>query len=1032
MKKYLKFTFYFFAIFLHHYNTVASEFLTKEQEEKIDWHQKDLFRETKRNVIQSEYNKDYAKQTLKDNLLIIGETLKSNHNIEKAEEKVLFEAVHNTMPSSIAWKIMAKVYVSLFPDISKIIQLFETRSDILPHQTISILESHIQSFGKSEFLTFYILGIIARGDLHPKEICMALPLLKKKFLSQGDWLAIIDNVFAEPPATRDTKETFKKINIREFRDHCDGTIKLSPGVSKALKIYKAVKNALFSHVKFTKKFRSLLLKTQRPLYTDLAIVEHIGHRFPKEISIQKGLMYYWMKYLDLVNTPLSMGDLKCIMTQAHNMQNKTMITRLFSHANHQVKELPSPLRQKLIVVASQDACGDGINPETFEYFNGKQYCWFAYLSPILKELGYDVEMKCWENEDVNWEQYSCLMIGPIWGYWEWGKQEKLKKWLEQMKMREIPLINHHDIIKWIYEKTYLIRLQEAGIPVIPSLFVAKDDPRSFDTIFTLAYETFGTNDIIVKPNVGAAAKLYLHLKEGQEEQTRQHLETLKKNNKGAIIQPFCREVYDYGEISFFYVGSSLSHFYIKLCAIGSEFVQVFHGGQSHHGNKYDLSYNSEAFFEKLRAFRPDLKLTPEMLSGIFGKVHPLFFSLKKHYEQEGIVQPTFIRLDCILMNGEPHIMEVEGSNCYPEIAQAQNHSPTSKIALKYVEELIRQQTIYQTKGKYGLEDCSEEMIKNYQLGNAYYEGNGVRQDFKRAFDYWKKAADQGHREARVKVGTLFYKGEGVEKNYTKAHNYFSGTDYSENETLSIVDAEIERVQNLKEWTKVKEAYATNGDTYYRENLNIPFNKKIMFIPDEIGEFTNLKDLSFSGNLLSSIPASFNRLKNLTEISFSHNCFKYIPSEIYQLRDLTTLDFSYNCLTLFPERILTLRKLSVINLSGNRIVNIPKKIHTLYQLRILQLGDNSITSIPLQFRKCKNLKLLSLENNPIKDSKNIMRLLFKNKNNIKVKVTPYQETIFPFIPLENYFSRKVIFLMDDSRFDIDFIKEEKINEFKTRS
>lgn len=1023
MEKYIKFVFNFFIIYSSYYNVSASEALTKEQVDIIEHERQDLYRETKRIFMQSNYDKAYTTQNLNDNLLLMGKKLKSTHHIPEAEEKVLFQIICHNMPTSIVWKLIAQVYTSTFPNILKMIQLFETRSDISPQQIVSILNTHIQSFGKSDFLTYYILGIITRGELYPKGICKALSLLDPNRLFQEDWLTIIDNVFAEHPTKTETKKTFlSKKDIREVRCRMDGAIQLSPMVSHTLSLYKAGKNALFSQNRFTKKFRTFLLKTPRPLDTDLAIVEHLSQRFPKETSIQKGLMYYWMKYLDIINTPLSMGDLKRIMTQAHNIKNKTMITRLFHHANHRVKELPPPLRQKLIVVASQDACGDGLNPETYEYFNGKQYPWFSYLAPIFQKLGYDVEMKCWENENINWEQYPCLMVGPIWGYWEWGKQEKLEKWLEQMKTKRIPLINHHDIIKWIYEKTYLIRLQEAGIPVIPSLFVSQNDRRAFNEIQTQACRTFGTSDIIMKPNIGAAANLYLHLKKGQEEEARQHLEVLTKNNKGAIIQPFCREVYDYGEISCFFGGKSLSHFYIKLCAPESEFVQVFHGGQSHHGNKDDLSYNSQAFFKKLRAFRPDLKLTPEMLAGAMGKIHLLFFFLKKHFERENIPEPTFIRLDCILIDGIPHIMEVEGSNCYPEVVQAQNHSPSHKIALKYVEELIRQQTIYRTKAKYGLENCSQETTRNYKLGNNYYEGNGVEQDFKRAFNYWKKAADQGHKEARVKLGTLYYKGEGVERDYRQARLYLSDLNSSEKGTVDLVDAEIERVKNLKEWSEVKNAYASKGDPYYRENLRMPPYENIMFIPEEIGEFSELREVRFDSNLLSCVPISFQNLKWVEELKFSSNCFKYIPQEIFNFTNLKHIDFSYNCLTVFPERLLKLWELEMINLTGNKITSIPKEIYRLSKLLVLDIGQNAISTIPYELMYSQKLRYLSLKNNPIRSlDLKFFELLILKKDKFILNLSEDQEGLINKAPLTEDMIRELDKKINNFTIDIEFLQ-----------
>ena len=54
----------------------------------------------------------------------------------------------------------------------------------------------------------------------------------------------------------------------------------------------------------------------------------------------------------------------------------------------------------------------------------------------------------------------------------------------------------------------------------------------------------------------------------------------------------------------------------------------------------------------------------------------------------------------------------------------------------------------------------------------YAKGQGVRQDYFKAVEWWQKAADQGDAPAQYNLGIMYQYGQGVKQNYTKAKEYF--------------------------------------------------------------------------------------------------------------------------------------------------------------------------------------------------------------------------------------------------------------------
>lgn len=60
----------------------------------------------------------------------------------------------------------------------------------------------------------------------------------------------------------------------------------------------------------------------------------------------------------------------------------------------------------------------------------------------------------------------------------------------------------------------------------------------------------------------------------------------------------------------------------------------------------------------------------------------------------------------------------------------------------------------------------------YNLGLKYFKGEGVRQDYNKAFDLYQKAANQGYAGAQNNLGLMYSRGNGVLQNYISAKELF--------------------------------------------------------------------------------------------------------------------------------------------------------------------------------------------------------------------------------------------------------------------
>ncbi|MBQ7561698.1 MAG: SEL1-like repeat protein [Synergistaceae bacterium] len=60
----------------------------------------------------------------------------------------------------------------------------------------------------------------------------------------------------------------------------------------------------------------------------------------------------------------------------------------------------------------------------------------------------------------------------------------------------------------------------------------------------------------------------------------------------------------------------------------------------------------------------------------------------------------------------------------------------------------------------------------FELGRIYYNGEGVKRDYKQAYYWYEKAANKGDANAQYRLAELFYSGHGTNQNYYNAAFWF--------------------------------------------------------------------------------------------------------------------------------------------------------------------------------------------------------------------------------------------------------------------
>ncbi len=198
--------------------------------------------------------------------------------------------------------------------------------------------------------------------------------------------------------------------------------------------------------------------------------------------------------------------------------------------------------------------------------------WFIdddLVHPFLKDLGWDVKNIPW-NQETNWNEFDLVVIRSPWDYQQ--HLDEFVKVLEKIDQSSATLLNPLEIVRWNIHKNYLFELEEKGVELVPTIRFQNLNASQIEE----AFSKFNTEEIVVKPLIGANADDTFWLKKSNQDDWKKALNIFQ--NKEGMIQPFMQSVVDEGEFSLMYFQGHLSHTILKTVGAGDFRVQEEHGG----------------------------------------------------------------------------------------------------------------------------------------------------------------------------------------------------------------------------------------------------------------------------------------------------------------------------------------------------------------------------------------------------------------------------------------------------------------------
>ncbi|MFG2497210.1 RimK family alpha-L-glutamate ligase [Streptomyces sp. NPDC048441] len=171
------------------------------------------------------------------------------------------------------------------------------------------------------------------------------------------------------------------------------------------------------------------------------------------------------------------------------------------------------------------------------------------LARSLGAAGAEVATVSWDDPRVDWEGFDLVVIRSAWDYSE--RLAEFVAWAGRVARLTI-LANPASVVRWNTDKRYLGELAAAGVPVIPTRYLAPGDPVG-------PAELPDDGEFVVKPAAGAGARLAARYEKGAYDDAVRHIERLHGEGLTAMVQPYMPRIDETGERALVFVGGRFLH-----------------------------------------------------------------------------------------------------------------------------------------------------------------------------------------------------------------------------------------------------------------------------------------------------------------------------------------------------------------------------------------------------------------------------------------------------------------------------------------
>ncbi|MFF8727533.1 RimK family alpha-L-glutamate ligase [Streptomyces sp. NPDC015171] len=239
------------------------------------------------------------------------------------------------------------------------------------------------------------------------------------------------------------------------------------------------------------------------------------------------------------------------------------------------------------------------------------------LVQALRDAGARAEARHWDDPAADWGGYDLVVIRSTWDY-SWRAAE-FGAWVERTGALT-RLANPASVVRWNTDKRYLGELAAAGVPTVPTRYLAPGEPAALPA----------GHEFVIKPTSGAGARFAARYTPAEHDTALRQLARMHAEGCTAMVQPYMPGIDVTGERAMQFFGGRLLHASRKGAVLAP-------------GTPYDADKVAHPGLERWRPTDAELAVAEKALGAVPGT--------------SGLL---YARVDLVDgADGEPRLMELE-------------------------------------------------------------------------------------------------------------------------------------------------------------------------------------------------------------------------------------------------------------------------------------------------------------------------------------------------------------------------------------
>lgn len=166
------------------------------------------------------------------------------------------------------------------------------------------------------------------------------------------------------------------------------------------------------------------------------------------------------------------------------------------------------------------------------------------LLDALAAAGVDATPAVWDDPDVDWSRFDGVLVRSTWDYPL--RRDAFLSWARGCRAT----VNAAEVLAWNTDKRYLQDLSRAGVPTVPTVFLAPGGT---------AAALPDVSDVVVKPAVSGSAADTGRFTGVSDPGAVALLADLHAHGRTAMVQPYLSGIDTRGETSMVFLGGEFSH-----------------------------------------------------------------------------------------------------------------------------------------------------------------------------------------------------------------------------------------------------------------------------------------------------------------------------------------------------------------------------------------------------------------------------------------------------------------------------------------